>query len=57
VVKNRIGFITPSELDESLDEAAGVAREVLADRSHFDRTAERERCARCDFRRVCDRTT
>jgi CRISPR/Cas system-associated exonuclease Cas4 (RecB family) len=57
VSRTRIGFITRSELDESLDEAAGVAREVLADRSHFDRTEERERCARCDFRRVCERTT
>jgi len=57
VSKNRIASITREELDESLDEAADVARDVLADRAHFDRTPERDRCTRCDFRRVCERTT
>jgi superfamily I DNA/RNA helicase/CRISPR/Cas system-associated exonuclease Cas4 (RecB family) len=57
VAKNRIASITRKELDESLDEAAEVARDVLTDRAHFVRTTELNRCPRCDFRRVCERTT
>jgi hypothetical protein len=57
VAKNRIAFITPRELEESLDEAALVGRDILADRAHFIRTTERDRCTRCDFKRVCERTT
>jgi superfamily I DNA/RNA helicase/CRISPR/Cas system-associated exonuclease Cas4 (RecB family) len=57
VAKNRIGFMAPEELDDSLDEAAAVAKEVFADRAEFMRTGDRERCSRCDFRRVCERTT
>lgn len=57
VAKKRIGFMSPAELDESLDEAANVARDVFADREHFVRTDDRNRCSRCEFRRVCERVT
>ncbi len=57
VAKKRIGFMSPGELDESLDEAANVARDVFADREYFVRTDERNRCSRCEFRRVCERVT
>jgi len=57
VATNRIGYMTPGELGESLDEAAEVARDVFADRERFARTTERDRCTRCDFRRVCERTS
>jgi len=57
VAKKRIGFMSPGELDESLSEAANVARDVFADREYFVRTDERNRCSRCEFRRVCERVT
>jgi hypothetical protein len=57
VQENRIGFLSPGELEESLDEAAAVARDLFADRAEFARTTDRERCSRCDFRNVCERTT
>jgi superfamily I DNA/RNA helicase len=57
VAESRIGFMSPVELDESLDEAAAVAGELFADRAEFLRTEDRERCSRCEFRGVCERTT
>jgi CRISPR/Cas system-associated exonuclease Cas4 (RecB family) len=56
VEKKRIGYITPAELEESLDEAASIAKDMFADRVEYERTDNRERCSRCDYRRICERT-
>jgi superfamily I DNA/RNA helicase/CRISPR/Cas system-associated exonuclease Cas4 (RecB family) len=52
----RFSYLTRDELNACLDEAAGIAADIFAERTVFDRTANRDRCARCFYKRVCERT-
>ncbi len=54
--KKRFSYFTRDELKACLDEAAGIAEDIFADRYVFDRTTDRDRCSRCYFQRVCERT-
>ena len=52
----RFSYFTREELNACLDEAAEIAEDIFAERTTFDRTDDRDRCARCYFQRVCERT-
>lgn len=52
----RFSYLTRGELDACLDEAAEIAERIYEERTRFDRTDDRDRCARCFFQRVCERT-
>jgi hypothetical protein len=52
----RFSHLTPAELEACLDEALEVAEEISAARTEYPRTTERDRCSRCFFQRVCERT-
>jgi len=52
----RFSYLTPEEIEESLDEAAAIADEIFSERAEYERTSDRTRCRQCDFQRVCERT-
>jgi CRISPR/Cas system-associated exonuclease Cas4 (RecB family) len=56
VEPKRFSWLTRGELNACLDEAADIARDVYAERTVFARTDNRDRCARCFYQRVCERT-